>query len=294
MFKPGKMIHHQAFSGEHIQHSQTPRLRFPDRVGYQIICVLPDHVLDDTPLVDPETALPQRSLRQECSSQGLCYVRVRNPTAAEDLYQADVWANANAAASDLASDAFVVLTEDQLAFALAWDERLRWRQPASIRRLMAAQSRDLETRCLQEAPTPTEALFPVPELPLERQAPVEVGAQDLQAAMAPASALLRNSYRPSRSKLTSLAVQQRLLRVMLRTLQQQVAHTRDEGTAQALQARCVLVAHMQRWQQQTRQRVVNAAPDWSEVRQCWVWNLTLGVPAIDLEAVFAQQEELAA
>lgn len=73
-------------------------------------------------------------------------------------------------------------------------------------------------------------------------------------------------------------MQQGLLLAMLRTLQQQIEQAQDVITAQTLQARCALLEHMQRWQQQTHQRVVNVSSGWCAQRHRPVWSLTLGVP----------------
>src|SRR5690349_10970970 len=101
---------HQALAPEGAQPS-APQHIFYQRFGYLGICVLPPEVLDDTPLLDPETGLLEPSLRQRCSQDGqLCYAQVLEHFT-QDLYRADV-----AATPDLVNAERVVLTEAQLIY----------------------------------------------------------------------------------------------------------------------------------------------------------------------------------
>jgi hypothetical protein len=238
-------------------------------------CVLPAEVLDNTPCTDPETGLTHTSLRQRCSRSGqLCFAHVLH-SCAEGLYWADVAANSN-----LADAEQVMLSESDLLYALAWDERLYWREPAQIRRLMQAMARERAPIHPCAEPAPPEDLFPVPTVPLTVVATVEVStdelcdAFDIEASDPPPEA----PQRPGKSPLGNCAVQQGLLRALNRALQQRLSTTSDPHAAQALQALSALVARVQCWQRQTRQLVVHVVREWCAAWHCPAWSLTLGVP----------------
>ena len=247
---------------------------FFERFGYLGTCVLLAEVLDNTSLPDPETGLIPPTLRQRCNFQQLCFAHVLS-SFAEDLYWADV-----AATPDLADAERVVLTETHLTYALAWDERLRWRTPTQIRRLMQAHVRDLAPLRPCTEPAPTADLLPAPVVPLTVAVTVEVSSDELHEALDAESAdPPPNPRQRSRSRLSSgCTLQQGLLRALQRTLQQQLATVPDPHAALALQALLALVARVQRWQQQTRQRVVNAVWEWCAALHRLAWSLTLGVP----------------
>ena len=72
----------------------------------------------------PHEQMPQ-SLREEASSHGVCYLRIRRRLACGDLYQADV-----AATLDLLSSRHplsIFLTEEALFIALTYDRHLETR-----------------------------------------------------------------------------------------------------------------------------------------------------------------------
>lgn len=117
---------------EAIQPSHVPQRTFVERCSFLGVYVLPAMCLDNTPLKD-EAGKPILNLRQQCSRQGLCFAHILHPTTAGDQYWADI-----AATPDMKSAEYIVLTEEQLAFAMAWDERLYHLSPVQIRRLMAA------------------------------------------------------------------------------------------------------------------------------------------------------------
>lgn len=259
--------------------SHAPRTFF-ERFGFLGTCILPAEVLDNTPLCDPETRQMQPSLRKRCSAYGLCFAHVLS-LFADGLYWADVAANPHLVGAER-----IVLTEEHLTFALAWDERLQWRKPAHIRRLMQAHVRDMEPHCMRAEPGPAETILPAPIVPLVAQTPVAVSQEDLHKAIVPASACPKKRQdSPHFGGPSTLNVQQGLLRAMLRMFQQQVEQAEDVVTAQALQARCALVEYMQHWQQQTHQRVVHVDQGLYATQHRSVWYLTLGVP----EAVLAPE-----
>jgi hypothetical protein len=266
---------HQVHSLEGVQPCQTPYRTFFQRFGYLGICVLPAEVLDNTTLDDPETGFPQPSLRKLCSQDGLlCYAHVLY-ACAEDLYIANV-----AATPDLAEAERVVLTETDLIYALAWDQRLSWRTPLQIRRLMQAHAQELAPRSPHPEPVPTAASFPAPVVPLTVVTTVEVTAGELREAFDEQEANYASDS-PNRAGLRrpgACGVQQSLLRALSRALQELLATATDSYTAKVLQALTALVTRVQRWQQQTRQRVVNAVLAWDAAWNCPSWALTLGVP----------------
>jgi hypothetical protein len=266
---------HQAFSLEAIQPHHVPPYTFFERFGALGTCVLPAEVPDGTPLPDPETGLTQPSLRQRCSQEGqLCYAQVLY-ACAEGLYWADV-----AATPDLVEAPRVVLTEAHLVYALAWDERLRWREPAQIRRLMQAHAEELAPLSSQTLPDPPAVLLPAPVVPLSVVTAVEVTTDELREAFEknepahlPGMLTRAGLRRPG-----TLGVQQGLLCTLKRTLQELLEAATDTYTARVLHALTALVTRVQHWQRRTRQRVVNAARTWDAASNRPAWALTLGVP----------------
>ena len=191
---------HQALLLEDLQPCHEPYRTFFQRFGPLGICVLPAEVLDDTPLFDPDTGLTEPSLRECCSQDGqLCYARVLS-TFADGLYWADV-----AATPDLVEAERVMLTEAHLVYALAWDERLFWRTPSQIRRLMQAHAEDLAP--LHPSPAPPAALFPAPVEPLTVVTTVEVTPEELREAFEPTMPHLRCAHprRPAAGDLRGAA-----------------------------------------------------------------------------------------
>jgi hypothetical protein len=306
-------MRHQASPLEQIQHPRTPHLPFEKRVGFQILCVLPDTVLNNTPLADPETGV-RSSLREESSFQGLCYVRVRNPTTAADgHYWADVWADANVAASadptvdassDPTADAHVVLTEEDLNFALACDVRLEHMDPAQILRLMQAHARELAPLQSRTKSLPVAAPLPAPSVDPSanqneavQQYTVVLTENDLQEVVPPGYPDVSSASEPltagslSCTHITPVApyiIQQALLRTMLKMLKRQLAQTRDRARALELKASYALVARVQYWQRRTCRRVLYVEEcRWSFVRQCWVWHLMLEIPKSLMRGPFA-------
>ena len=146
---------------------------FFQRFGTHGVCVLPDDVLSDDPLTDPETGEELPSLRDQVSlvngtyHHTFCYVRVLQ-TCGDGLYWADV-----AATSDMVNTYRVILTEEDLYFALPFDVRVQGKSPAQILKMMAAHARAV--RPVQRvAPVVTPERTPAPVLPLEPLAVVEV------------------------------------------------------------------------------------------------------------------------
>ena len=119
------------------------RRSFFDRFGHQGICVLPDRVLSDDPLIDPKTNEELPSLREQVSlvngisQRMLCYARVLR-TCGDGLYWVDV-----AATPDFVNTHRVILTEEDLYFAVPFDVRVQGKGPAQILKMMAAHAREV-------------------------------------------------------------------------------------------------------------------------------------------------------
>ena len=139
---------------------------FFQRFGTHGVCVLPDDVLSDDLLTDPETGEDLLSLRDQVSLVNgiyhriFCYVRVLR-TCGDGLYWADV-----AATPDMVNTYRVILTEEDLYFALPFDVRAQGKSPAQILKMMAAHARAV--RPVQRvAPVVTPERTTAPVLPLE-------------------------------------------------------------------------------------------------------------------------------
>jgi hypothetical protein len=261
----------------------VPYRTFFDRFGYAGVCLLPGDVLSDDPLTDPETGEDLPSLREQvCLANGIhhrlfCYARVLW-TCGNGLYWADVAATPELLQSQAAT-ARVILTEEDLYFALPYDIRLQGKSPAGILKAMEAHAR--EVRPLQQlAKAATPELIPVPVLPLAPLAVVEVSTEELHEVIGPVEmdTLTDTNQRQVAKPLGPLRIQQAFLQAMLDALMRQLYQVHDAVSALALKARCALVAALQRWQRHTRQRVINAVPVWNGEQHLVAWRLTVGVP----------------
>lgn len=272
------MIHQLALIECH-QHSRMPRPFF-ERFGYLGLCILPAEVLDDAPLSDPETGAVLPSLRQIATADGLCFAHVSH-SCASGLYWAEV-----SSTPSLVDQESVILTEEQLAYALAWDIRLQGKCPTQIRHILFA--------CVQESLQTTiptkhalyEALTPAPIVPLEATEPIEVSTDDLQKALTSSLHISSRNQTASRGhkRISDFAMQQGLLRAMLAVFKQMLNQAQEQAELTYLQAYCVLLTQMQHWQRQTHQRVVHLDRGWSRKQRSVIWHLTLGVPESILAA----------
>ena len=264
------------------------RRSFFDRFGHQGIIILPDDVLSDDSLIDPETGEDVPSLRDQVSlvngiyHRMFCYARVLR-TCGDGLYWADV-----AATPDFVNTFRVVLTEEDLYFALPYDVRVQGKSLAQILKMMAAHARDV--RPVQRvapvvAPEPT----PAPVLPLEQLTVVEVSNEELQEAI---GLVTMDTHKDTNQRrvprpIGSSRLQQACLRVIIDALMTQLywsqwAH--DSARASTIRTQCATVSSLQRWQRQSRQRCVNAVPVWSEEQHAVMWQLTVGDPLAALAA----------
>jgi hypothetical protein len=272
---------HQALLLEDLQPCRAPYQTFFQNFGPLGICALPAEVLDDTPLFDPDTGLPLPSLRESCSQDGeLCYAHVFD-TCAEGLY----WANV-AATPYLAEAERVILTEAHLVYALAWDERLFWRTPTQILRAMQARAEELMPCAAALEPASAIVPFSAPSVPLTVVTTVEVTPEELRAAFEATAAphLAGTPTCTAWRQATICRVQQGLLRTLERALRELLETETDSYTAHVLETLCALVERVRAFQQQTRQRVVNAVRTWDPARNAPAWALTLGAPAALLAA----------
>jgi hypothetical protein len=259
-----------------IQHT------FFQRFGHHGMCVLPNDVLSNDPLTDPETGAGLPSLREQVSlSNGIhhrlfCYARVLRPCG-DGLYWADV-----AATPDLANTFHVILTEEDLYFALPYDVRVQGKSSAQILKMMGAHAREVRP-AQRVAPVVAPECAPAPVLPLEPLAMVEVSTEELQEAIGPVTKDTPRDTNQQRvcQLIGSVCLQQALLQVMIDALMMQLywsQWTHDSARISTVRAQCALVSSIQRWQRQSRQRCVNAVPVWSQEQHVVVWHLTVGDP----------------
>ena len=253
---------------------------FFERFGHHGVCVLPDDVLSDDPLTGE--VLP--SLRDQISlvngihHRMFCYARVVR-TCGDGLYWADV-----AAEPDLVNAFRVILTEENLYFALPYDVRVQVKSPSLILKMMTAHAR--EVRPVQRvAPEPP----PAPALPLEPLAVVEVSNEDLQAAIGTVAKDTHkdtNHLKVSRP-ISSSRLQQAFLRIIIDALMTQLYWSQlvhESVHTSTIRTQCATVSSLQRWQRHSRQRCVNAVPVWSTEQHTLVWQLTVGDPSAVLIA----------
>ena len=252
------------------------------------MCVLPDDVLSDDSLIDPETGEVVRSLREQVSLVNgsyhriFCYARVLR-TYGDGLYWADV-----AATPDFVHTFRVILTEEDLYFALPFDVRVQGKSPAQILKMMAAHAR--EVRPVQRVvPVVAAERIPAPVLPLEPLAVVEISNEELQEAigLVTMDILADTNQRRVSRPIGSLCLQQAFLRVIIDALMTQLYWSQwaqESARTSTIRTQCATVSSLQRWQRQSRQRCVNAVPVWGDERHAVVWQLTVGDPHSALAA----------
>jgi hypothetical protein len=225
---------------------------FLERFGHHGVCILPDDVLSDNPLIDPETGEELPSLRGQVSlTEGiihhcLCYARVLR-TCGNGLYWADI-----AATPDLGNAIRVILSEEALCFALPYDVRVQSKCPSHILKMMAAHARKVRPaqRVATEPP-------PEPALLLEPFAVVEVRNEALQEAVGPLKKLANRDTNQQRvyRHIGSVCLQQAFLRVIIDALMTQLywsQWTQNAARLSAIKAQCALVSSLQRWQRRSR------------------------------------------
>ncbi len=278
---------HQASLVESHPHPRTSRPFFLC-FGRLCVCVLPAEVLNDAVLVDPDTN-EAFSLHTRCSTNDLCYVHVME-SCGPDHYWAEV-----AAAPDLANAERILLRQEDMCYALAWDVRLEHKSAAAIRRIIFACAKDKDKEARSTHP-PTENsssddLLPAPAEDLVVIETFEVSTDDIEKSFSPDAQnhSQDDASPPVSPSISVLGLQQVLLRAVLKKLLQQLANTRYQAEAWSIQARCAIVAQLKRWQRKTRQRVVSVARTWSEERRSVAWIIIIGAP----ELLIAAKEQAA-
>jgi hypothetical protein len=253
---------------------------FLQRFGCHGVCVLPDSVLSDDPLANPDTAEELPSLRDQVSlvngvyHRAICYARIVR-TCGDGLYWADV-----AATSDFANTYRIILTEEDLYFALPYDVRVQGKAPTHICTMMVAHAREVRPAQRVEQVTSITACVPAPVLPLEPCAVVEVGNDALQEAIGVVTMDTfqdTNKRRVSRP-IGSVRMQQAFLRIIVDALMTQLYWSQESAKSSRIRTQCATVSSLQRWQRQSRQRIVNALPVWNDEQHVVAWQLIVGVP----------------
>ena len=262
---------------------------FFDRFGHQGICVLPDEVLSDDPLTDPDTGEELPSLREQISlvngisHRVFCYAQVLR-TCGDGLYWADV-----AATPDFANTQRVVLTEEHLYSALPYDVRVQGKSSAYILKMMALHAREVKPLQRLEPVVRTPDLAPAPVLPLEPLAVVEVSHAELQEAIGQVrmDTLEDTNKRKVSGPIGSFRMQQAFLKVITDALMIQLYWSQwsyGQAHTSTIRTQCATVASLQRWHRHSRQRCVNAVPVWDDEQHAVVWQLTVGNPLSALAA----------
>ena len=258
---------------------------FFDRFGHQGICVLPDEVLSDDPLTDPDTGEELPSLREQISlvngisHRVFCYAQVLR-TCGDGLYWADV-----AATPDFANAQRVVLTEEHLYSALPYDVRVQGKSSAHILNLMASHEREVRP-LLPVEPVSTPQPVPAPVLPLEPLAVVEVSHDELQEAL---GSVYMDTFEDTNQRKVSRPIgpfrmQQAFLRIIIDALMTRLYWSQGQASTSAIRRQCATASSLQRWHRHSRQRCVNAVPVWDDEQHAVVWQLTVGNPLSALAA----------
>lgn len=253
------------------------------RFGCHGVCVLPDSLLSDDPLANPDTAEELPSLRDQVSlvngvyHREICYARIVR-TCGDGLYWADV-----AATSDFANTYRIILTEEDLYFALPYDVRVQGKTPTQICTMMVAHAREVRPAQRVEQVTSITECMPAPILPLEPCAVVEVGNETLLEAIGLVTMdpfRDTNKRRVSRS-IGSVRMQQAFLQVIIDALMAQLSCSQQAQASMPtsrIRTQCATVSFLQRWQRQSRQRIVNALHVWNDEQHAVTWQLTVGDP----------------
>jgi hypothetical protein len=256
----------------------TAQRTITSRIGYLITSVIPASLLSDEP-IDAEDP---SSLRTDASHEGLSYLQVSYQLS-EGVYVCRVASSPDRAAAGYT----VLLTEQQLSFALPWDHRLEWedhlctqkRCPESILALLRASAAEVQPLTKQAAVHTEAVAAPLPVTALTPLDTVEVSQEEMQDAIALVTKQGKNIDQQQR-RANQFQLQQALLSAMLDALMEQLYQTQEHTPALTLKARCALLAQIQRWHRLTHQeRLVNAVARFSPERQQVVWRLTVGLPA---------------
>jgi hypothetical protein len=260
-----------------------PQSTFRQRVGYLWPCVALASTLTDDICHDIGDDHEILSLREEASHEGLTYLQVLKYVENTELYLARV---ASQPALLEESNLLVFFTEEQLAYTLPVDIRLQWKCSGAI--ICAIKAHAATLLSVQVTyPEQQETRSEVVELILHPLAEtIEVTHEDLTAAMQATITELSEAMpgvgiSPTR---TTHLFQQALLRAALDVLMSRLWQTPCQARSRRAQARCKLLAALQRWQEQTQQRIVTAQPHWKQGAGKVLWELIIGIPVVLVSA----------
>jgi hypothetical protein len=254
----------------------TAQRTYVQRIGYLVTCVLPADLLSDE-----SDAEDSSSLRTDASQDNLTWMQVKYQLE-DDLYVARVASSPTLVANGNAYT--VILSEEQLLYALAWDARLEWedhlhtrkRRPEAILALLRAHAREVRPLTRETALPPLPVAAHAAALtPLET---VEVSTREVRAAF---KHITQDELPvPTQEQhTTQYFMQQALFQAMIDRLMGQLYQTEEQAQALVLKARCGLLAQLQRWHRTARwERVIHVARHRSPGCQQGMWRLTVGVP----------------
>lgn len=243
---------------------------FSQRSSFYWVYVAPATILCGN--CEPEDVLYEvpRSLREEASRDGLCFLQVLRYIPNARLYVARV-----AAEPDKVKERpfQVFITEEQLTFTLPWDCRLEEKSPERILAILNTHAKEAQTP-ERDAPAPPPTLHPeriVLLTPLEEETLI-VETGDLQEVI--------DSITGNAKFVSTGRMQQGLLRAVIVNLKCKMllVKFKDQTAYLALKEHLRLVIRILRWQRRSHQRVVNAYPKLAAKGSGVVWRLIVGCP----------------
>ncbi|GHO78429.1 hypothetical protein KSD_62000 [Ktedonobacter sp. SOSP1-85] len=266
----------------------TPQT-FAQRIGLFNPCVAPATILSDDPLQMEEDGLTPLTLRQEASHDGLCHLRVLRCLSCGDLYQAEVAATPQLLHTHPIK---VFIAEEQLRYAAPWDKRLDGADPDSILARLEARAAANQPTIRIEPEEQKKPFTPEPAVALQRlDLPVEVTQERLQEAFKAVMAgtpteahTLQKLREVSTRSIGAFHMQQAFLCAAIDTLMDRLYRSTEQVNHLAVKTNCALIAQVQRWHRDARQRVVNAIPYFNKREQRHSWRLLIGVPEHLLQA----------
>jgi hypothetical protein len=160
--------------------------------------------------------------------------------------------------------------------------RVQGKSPAHILNRMAIHAREVRP-AQRVAPESKLELSPAPVLPLEPLAVVEVSNEALREALGLVTMDTHKDTNQLRvfRPISPVCLQQAFLRVIIDALMTQLYWSQwaqEPARTSTIRTQCATVSYLQRWQRQSRQRIVNALPVWNDKQHAVVWQLTVGDP----------------
>lgn len=254
----------------------TTQQTFAQHMAFCATYVAPAIILSDEPIVCEDDTIP--SLREQVSSEGLCYFQVKRIEHAsypangeEDLYLAYVSAIPSLISFDHAT---MLLTEAQLCYALPWDARLAYEKSAVIIDRLHAHAAEVAPLTRSQAKPKEIDTLPLDAEPTFQPLPValQVSAEDVQ------DVLEGICQRSTDKHMNAYRVQQAFLRVSVQALWNQLFQTQNAVCTQAIKTQCALIARAQRWHREHHQDLVVPHPIYNEEHVQTAWNLTICIP----------------